>query len=293
MKKKNECQQQTTQMASYRVEIIATKKYSVVDLVVVSNDSNGNNNKVEEKKKWKEEKNINAKNVDFTPANNADYKTKQYWEERFEKESVKEWLGSFEELRESILQSKLVNLYECEKILVLGCGNSTLSQDLMQYLSAESNTQNRREKNKVYSITSIDFSSKVIAKMREKDPTTTYLEMDMLDLKFPKETFDLIFDKAAMDALLTDEKDPWNPDEETENQVLQMMESVGSVLKANGCYMQVSFQQPHFRMRYLKNAMLKSTTVKWHDDAMEKILIPPTVGLDYYIYTVQKKNSAS
>ncbi len=38
--------------------------------------------------------------------------------------------------------------------------------------------------------------------------------MDMMNMKFESSLFDVIIDKATMDVILTDNKDPWNPSEE-------------------------------------------------------------------------------
>ena len=61
-------------------------------------------------------------------------------------------------------------------------------------------------------MTNIDLSSVVVAKMTSKYPRQVYLEMDMLALQFADETFDAIIDKASIDTLQTEVKDPWNVD---------------------------------------------------------------------------------
>lgn len=50
--------------------------------------------------------------------------------------------------------------------------------------------------------------------------------MDMTKLEFPAGSFDVVIDKCAMDALLVDEGDPWNPKEEIKETVDKMMTGI-------------------------------------------------------------------
>eukprot|EP00640_Fibrocapsa_japonica_P009572 CAMPEP_0113948818 /NCGR_PEP_ID=MMETSP1339-20121228/72183_1 /TAXON_ID=94617 /ORGANISM="Fibrocapsa japonica" /LENGTH=81 /DNA_ID=CAMNT_0000955999 /DNA_START=79 /DNA_END=320 /DNA_ORIENTATION=+ /assembly_acc=CAM_ASM_000762 len=66
-------------------------------------------------------------------------------------------------------------------------------------------------------ITSIDYSPVVIEKMKQKSqdrPGMKWEVMDMMDLTFDEGSFDCVLDKAAMDALMCEEGDPWNPNSE-------------------------------------------------------------------------------
>jgi|Transcript_86790 hypothetical protein len=55
-----------------------------------------------------------------------------------------------------------------------------------------------------------------------------------------------------MDALVTDEGDPWDPSEAAVASVHAMCASVAHVLRPCGSYLQISFAQPHFRWPYLE-----------------------------------------
>lgn len=62
------------------------------------------------------------------------------------------------------------------------------------------------------SITNIDYSSVCISTMsaRHSDcPGMTWREMDVRQLSFPDASFDVVLEKATLDALMVDEKDPW------------------------------------------------------------------------------------
>jgi len=85
------------------------------------------------------------------------------------------------------------------RILMLGCGNSTLSQDM--YDDGYKN------------IVNIDYSSVVIDQMRrrhkERRPEMEWLEMDVRDLQFADQSFDVAIDKGTMDAMMTSKGDVW------------------------------------------------------------------------------------
>ena len=126
---------------------------------------------------------------------NSKYKTLEYWDERYKEEESFEWFGgysNFKNVTENYMQKN-------DKILVLGCGNSKMSEDIY---------------NDGYSyITNMDYSSIVIESMRERCKILDkmkWLTMDINDLKFEKGSFDCIIEKGTLDSLLVDERDPWN-----------------------------------------------------------------------------------
>jgi len=170
------------------------------------------------------------------PHNNRTYADKAYWEERFSHESSYEWLTGFEELQ-PILTS---HIHRNDRILVVGCGNSELSGDLYRAGYED--------------ITNIDFSSTVIQRQRERhahQPRMKWLCMDMLAMTFPPSSFTVVLDKCTMDALTTREGSPWSPSPPTRSSVHLLLSSISALLPPGGRYIQVSFSQPHFRLRYL------------------------------------------
>jgi 2-polyprenyl-3-methyl-5-hydroxy-6-metoxy-1,4-benzoquinol methylase len=169
---------------------------------------------------------------------NSQYIKKEYWDKRFETEVDYDWLTKFTEVKELILP--FINL--SDKILIVGCGNSSFSADLydLGYLN----------------ITNIDFSSILIEKMQslhiEKRPNMKWLCMDMTDMTFMNATFDVVIDKAAMDALMVNEGDVWDPEDEVKLSAHKMCSCISRILKADvGKFIQISFAQPHFRSKYL------------------------------------------
>ncbi|RYG97514.1 class I SAM-dependent methyltransferase [archaeon] len=174
---------------------------------------------------------------DFTPDSNADFKLQEYWERRFQKEESYEWLTSWKNVRTQILPY----IKPTDRILIVGCGNSSFSADIYD--------------EGFHNITNIDFAESVITRLRElhvlSRPEMSWEVMDMTALAFTDESFDVVLDKAAMDALVVDEGDVWDPDLSVIDVVDKMCLGISKVLKSTGIHMQISFAQPHFRTKYL------------------------------------------
>ena len=179
------------------------------------------------------------------PRSNETYKSKEYWDERFANELHYEWLETFSTLKEHIITLLNPN----HSILVIGCGNSNLSSDMYDA--------------GFHNITSLDYSQVVISNLEKchssSRPEMQWVCADMreLEMAFPKEMeeehgFDLIIDKAGMDALLTDEKNPWDPNQRTIEDCHRVLGGVSSLLKHGGYFIQVTFSQPHFHRRYIE-----------------------------------------
>lgn len=87
--------------------------------------------------------------------------------------------------------------------------------------------------------------------------------MDMMDMTFPLSedgdgTYDVIIDKGTMDVIMTDNKDPWNPTAEVKERARKTISNVYKQLKKGGLFIQISFDQPHFRKK-----LLVSEEVQW------------------------------
>lgn len=120
---------------------------------------------------------------------------------------------------------------------MLGCGNSTLSQDMY----ADGYTD----------IVNVDYSSVVIEQMRARHPEMEWLEMDVRSLKFADGAFDVAIDKGTMDAMMTAKGDIWNPPQQVVDDVTAEVSEVLRTLKPGGIFVYLTFGQPHFRRRFL------------------------------------------
>lgn len=166
------------------------------------------------------------------PANNADYREKKYWDSRYQIEEEYDWFSSYV----SFQQLLKGDIDTSHKILMLGCGNSSLSEQM--YRDGYKN------------ITNIDFSPVVIEKMANKHsdlPEMSWLVMDICDLRFEQSSFDIVLEKGTLDALMVHEKDPWNTSEETLQKIDSILQQVTTILKPGGKFISITFAQPHFR----------------------------------------------
>ncbi|KAJ6530078.1 S-adenosyl-L-methionine-dependent methyltransferase [Mycena vulgaris] len=151
------------------------------------------------------------------------------------------------------------------RILILGCGNSTLSQDMYDdgYMN----------------IVNIDYSLVVIEQMQarhgELRPKMQWLEMDVRDLKFADGEFDVAIDKGTMDAMMTAKSDPWNPPQQVRKDCNAEVNEVIRTLKKASLFICIAFGQPHFLRRYL---VRRETTLK--DRALGE-------HFNYYLYILR------
>lgn len=142
--------------------------------------------------------------------------------------------------------------------LVVGCGNSTLSNDMLR--------------DGFTSIVSMDYSDVVIAQMKQQYPAGRYEVGDVTDMTklYEPASFDLIIDKGTLDAILCG-------GESVRNCSLMLMQ-VSRVLKSGGHFIIITYGTPSSRLPYLTNA-----TYKWRveHDSLEE---------NRFMYTMTKKS---
>ncbi|KAL1941294.1 hypothetical protein VTO73DRAFT_7506 [Trametes versicolor] len=179
--------------------------------------------------------------ADILPKKNEEYGTKEYWDQRYTQESEDasfDWFKSYSDIADIIRE---LIPEKSARILMLGCGNSTLSQDMYD--------------DEYKNIVNTDYSGILIEKMRHKNaqdrPEMEWHEMDIRDLKFDDDTFDVAIDKGTMDAMMTAKADVWDPPEEVVQNCNREVDEVLRVLRKGGIFVYLTFGQPHFRRRYL------------------------------------------
>jgi SAM-dependent methyltransferase len=202
------------------------------------------------------------------PELNSEYGTLKYWEERYSTEQeIFDWFKGFGDIKEKIFE--LIEEKEL-KILHLGCGNSSLGEEM--YADGYKNIVNLDYSPKV-----IDFMASRCSQMVEM----TWITADIFKMDECKDLgiFDIALDKGTLDALLTCKHDPWNPHQELCDEISLYMEQVSKKLKLGGKFLHITFCQPHFRQRFLEIASFKVSVHK---------LSSAAGGFEYFCYEAVK-----
>ncbi|CAI5746636.1 unnamed protein product [Peronospora destructor] len=141
---------------------------------------------------------------ELLPHKAEDFRKQEYWDKFFNQRGEKafEWYGEYASLRPGLQAllglpddapvSLLRRLKAKVRVLVVGCGNSALSGDLVA--------------DGFGNLLSVDFSRRVIDEMQRKHPTMQWRVMDMTDMRTLEDaSFELVMDKGALDALMADD----------------------------------------------------------------------------------------
>ena len=192
------------------------------------------------------------------------YGDKTYWEDRYDEQNgtTFDWLEDYESIKPIIEELGIKK--EC-RILNVGCGNSEFSEKMFD----EGTTHNYN----------IDICENVINFMRtrNKDKNGLHFEvMDVCEMKYKDEMFDLIVDKSTIDALLCGDHSFMI--------VAKMLKEISRVLKTGGVYLIISYGQPESRMIHLERDHLafdiQIYTIKRQEEGeQEKI---------HYVYICKK-----
>ncbi|CAH0481164.1 unnamed protein product [Peronospora belbahrii] len=198
------------------------------------------------------------------PHKAEEFRKQEYWDQFFQKRGEKafEWYGDYTSLRHQLetlvglphdaSASLLYRLKSKVRVLVVGCGNSTLSADLVA--------------DGFSTLLSVDFSERVIDEMRRKEPTLQWQVMDMTNMEMLEdESFDLVMDKGALDALMAEDT------AEIKEDASKMLREVRRVLAPGGRYCCVTMAQ-NFILQHLLDFFLTAkddTMTSWTVDVQE------------------------
>ncbi len=110
----------------------------------------------------------------------------------------------------------------------------------------------------------------------------------MVMKEYEDQQFDFVIDKATMDVILTDNKDPWNPSEDVITRSTSILLNCQRVLNPNGMFISISFDQPHFRKKLLLHENVKENWIG--ENVNEKCqVLNIDHGLGYFMYILRKK----
>lgn len=197
------------------------------------------------------------------PKNISLYREESYWDERYAtfeggegesegeiKERDYDWLLKYS--NNDALKPSLKPLIRDElekrkggKVLVLGCGNSTLSYDLLM--------------DGYGPIVSIDYSSTIIELLKKRHhgiDGLQFIKMDIKDMShFEDGTFSTIIDKGTLDAIFTDNSSVWDPSPLVRGDISCCLREIQRLMGKDSIFISISFGQPHFRLPLLSSPL--------------------------------------
>lgn len=166
------------------------------------------------------------------PQRTGDFGSQKYWETFFERRAGDsfEWYGSWIEFKSNLERAWGARPRDTSRTLVIGCGNSELSQQL--YKAGWSTQIN------------VDFDAGVIREMQQKTgqgyPGMQFVEMDARNLSaLGGARFDFIVDKGTLDAMCTSDS------ADVRESVQRMLREVAGVVSPGGVYAVITLLQRH------------------------------------------------
>ena len=151
----------------------------------------------------------------------------EYWDSRYKDEEHVEWLLDSEKLGKRVEEAAALKWGKEARILHLGCGTSLLPQHLHKL-------GYRR-------VVNIDNSPVCISSMSQRFPHLTFKLMDLNDLQYCEQTFDMVVEKSTLDTLISDCS---QGREEGRLLVERSLLEVSKVLRPGGVFLSVSLLSP-------------------------------------------------
>ncbi|XP_038650887.1 eEF1A lysine and N-terminal methyltransferase [Scyliorhinus canicula] len=184
--------------------------------------------------------------MNLLPKSSKEFSSAEYWETFFKKRGACafEWYGTY--VDHCAVLHKYIK--PKDKVLVVGCGNSELSEQMYDV--------------GYHGITNIDISEVVIDQMKERNatrrPTMAFMKMDMMQMEFGDSQFQVVLDKGTLDAVMTDESDG------TLHNVDRMFAEIGRVLQVGGRFVCISLAQEHIAKKAMSHFLQQGWPVRIH-----------------------------
>lgn len=183
------------------------------------------------------------------PSTSADYGDRGYWDRRYESGGKPryDWYLPYSDMRaellgevagvagEGVLDGGRKEARAAVRVLVVGCGNSALSEEL----HADGFT----------SLLSVDYSPVVVERMQRERPALRFEVQDVTALSCADGEFDVVVDKGTLDAILCGTGS-------AEKQA-RMLSECRRVLRPGGLLVVVTYGPPSSRMQYLQAPRLR------------------------------------
>eukprot|EP01138_Halocafeteria_seosinensis_P011197 gb/GECG01011436.1/.p1 GENE.gb/GECG01011436.1/~~gb/GECG01011436.1/.p1 ORF type:complete len:369 (+),score=43.81 gb/GECG01011436.1/:1-1107(+) len=215
-----------------------------------------------------------------------EYSLPSYWEERYATTQSKpcEWYLDYSQLRSILLpylpkrertRSSAANEFE---IFIPGCGTSQIGEELY--------------KEGYRNVSAIDISSCLISDLRHRYRNFEKMDFSVMDAtvlssELPRQCFDLIFDKALLDALLCGEDGGARAN--------KMLWEMLRLLKPGGSYICVSHSLPEKRLPLLEaikvenNSRETSSIHKYRWEINQTPIPNRDYSQTYHVYCCKKK----
>ncbi|KAJ8277836.1 hypothetical protein GJAV_G00080660 [Gymnothorax javanicus] len=181
--------------------------------------------------------------MDLLPRTAEEFSSAEYWERFFRRRGDRafEWYGNYGQLC-GVLHKYIKT---CDKVLVVGCGNSELSEQLYDVGYRQ--------------LTNIDISETVVTHMNQRNaerrPGLTFLQADATQTSFECGSFQAALDKGTLDAMAAQEEGAL---------ALRMLTEVGRVLAVGGRYVCVSLAQEHVVKMAVEHFCKEGWAVRLH-----------------------------
>lgn len=165
--------------------------------------------------------------MNLLPKTSDEFRSSDYWDQFFDKVGSEafEWYSDFIDLASILCKY----IKPRDEVLVIGCGNSTLSSDLYD--------------TGIENITNIDLSDKVIKQMKKQNEkrrsNMKWLSMDARQMTFDDNQFSVVLDKGTFDALMS------NKSQQVPSDINQMLEQIDRVLRLTGRFICITLAQKH------------------------------------------------